>query len=669
MRITHLSGVSLACLLLLYAAWTMAADTTSQPTKPADATTKPADAAKPAAAPKPTVPAPGKPADAAKGTTKGAPAPKAEVAGPNAIRPAADAPAVPEPKLAKTPTKETFKAEWDEKYGKIALPSRVVGIGFPDLKKCPFLTATVFNQLDIWEESRIGGKATMFGWPIDMFVDFQAPNPSGPREAIIMVGRWGQLYNEHWKKMSDTKVTINGQSGYIDTKKNYPEAKKDKDKKAGQSLAAAAEKKTLAGSDKELKKFETEMIEKALKTTGKKPTECDLKGKSWVFPVGLIPSRKETDYWNYVFSDPGCYIDGALDQSWLYEYKKPKDAPRLLVAMILPDPKTKNTAFFRNCCVMRANVTGGAGDSGPKILTPTSTTQYVPVIRLSEAGELETEIMLFDDNLNGVFGEMGVDSMRVGGAYSLVGARVSVGGRVYDMRYTQERTGSVGNAELKPVETPTGAIQLYYNGDSALAQICQVSREKDFYGLVTRPLKEDADKKRGPIRYEPVAVPVGVYKITGGLIFRPAERDTSDSYAAFMGGYDIVVEEGKTTVVRMGHPVEPGKFMGFDLKITSDQSERRTVKMAYLTGLAGEQYREFFPRTRLPMLIIQSTVDKTLKTEFTFEQNVDGGAFMETGFPFDRAVMNPKNGPFTLDTEVETGIFRPQKIHMQIPNL
>lgn len=581
---------------------------------------------------------------------------------------------MPPPTLEAKLHKEEPKPKSDKDYGRMVLPSRLIGIGVSSVEKCKFEGMAKFAQIDLWEESRLSGNIAFGGWSVPLFVDYDRPNPQGPRKAVVMYGYWGQAFNMFWKKMSDLEITINGKTGFIDTRKDWAEKEDENTRRSTADLLAqgAAVKRETLQSRSMLESKCNEMVKENRKNNKKvkSPSKYDINAKAFRIPTGLLQSRGEPAYWNYAFCEPGAYFEVVLDRNWSYDYTSDDKSPRFLIGMVMPDPKALLQSFFRNCTVLQMNVMDGAGgESGPKLLAVQSTS-YIPPVMLKNETSTGDTISFFDDNLNLQYGEIGKDSVMIGSSLSLVGSHISVGNRVFDLKVQQDKYTHKTSVELKPSTVKTGAIQLQYSGDYGMVEFCQIRQGTDYFSIVTKPIAADEKKKAGPIIYEPLVVPVGTYEVVGGLLSRKATKDEDPSaYACFVGGRAIKVTEGKVTKVTMGHPLPQGEFMPFKLDIRRDEKERRFVTMSYPQGLNGELYKEFFPRLGLPKLDITSKANKEIKIFYTFEYKNEGAVFMETSFRFDRAIMNPKNGPFLLDSDVETNIFRTQKIHVEVPNL
>jgi hypothetical protein len=207
------------------------------------------------------------------------------------------------------------------------------------------------------------------------------------------------------------------------------------------------------------------------------------------------------------------------------------------------------------------------------------------------------EVKLIDLNLNGRFDEVGTDGMIVGSSDSAayLSKVANLGGKLYELAVTADGL----SATATPFTGEAGTLSLLkgWKSESAELAAAVVQNANGDYSF------ELSDAKAG------LLVPAGEYRLVSGFAKKGSES------VRIRGGADmkpLVVENGKTAALAWGGPVQ----MDFSFAIAKDVI---TVPpdLKYL-GAAGEEYFEFKPDAKSPLIVVTDPETKQVVREGRF---------------------------------------------------
>jgi len=188
-------------------------------------------------------------------------------------------------------------------------------------------------------------------------------------------------------------------------------------------------------------------------------------------------------------------------------------------------------------------------------------------------------VKVIDRNMNGVYDEYGVDAIIVGRgkAASFLSKVVNLRGTLYD--FSISKNGR--SVELTEYKGETGTIDLR-------------SRFSSRGKLVSAVISNETGDVSFNVARGSLEVPVGKYRITGGLAKRAGE-------SAKIGGgrmQPIAVPAGEKLVLDWGAPVTAD----FRFEVTGEQIKVRPDVHFY--GKAGEEYHDWVPDAKSPKLLV-----------------------------------------------------------------
>ncbi|HYC77125.1 MAG TPA: hypothetical protein VEI02_05795, partial [Planctomycetota bacterium] len=222
---------------------------------------------------------------------------------------------------------------------------------------------------------------------------------------------------------------------------------------------------------------------------------------------------------------------------------------------------------------------------------------WVMTPAMTMAGKVAgVDVKLVDMNCDGVFNEIGVDAMMTGaGAASYVSEVASLAGKLFDVSIAAGGT----TVTAKPHDGKAGTLNLAKawksdGADLVSAIVVSADGKKSF---------QLAGAKNG------LLVPEGEYRLAAGFAKKGSE---SVKVRGGEGMKPLTVEADKATTLSWGGPVE----VDFTFSITKDVLTVPT-NLKYL-GAAGEEYFEFKPDTKSPLIIVTDTESKAVVKEGRF---------------------------------------------------
>lgn len=207
------------------------------------------------------------------------------------------------------------------------------------------------------------------------------------------------------------------------------------------------------------------------------------------------------------------------------------------------------------------------------------------------------ELKLIDLNVNGRFDELGVDAMVVGnaGSASFLSKTANLGGKLFSL--TVSADGATATAT--PYEGAAGTLSLSKGWKSesaelAAAVVVSANGEHSF---------DLSDAKNG------LLVPVGEYRLASGFAKKGGE---SVRIRGGDGMKPMVVEEGKATALAWGGPVQ------MDFAFTINKDVLTVPPDLKYVGRAGEEYFEFKPDAKSPLIVVTDPETKQVVREGRF---------------------------------------------------
>jgi hypothetical protein len=207
------------------------------------------------------------------------------------------------------------------------------------------------------------------------------------------------------------------------------------------------------------------------------------------------------------------------------------------------------------------------------------------------AGTVEgVHVRLIDQDNDGLFGEVGVDGLVVGGrAASFVSRVVNLGGRLFEL----EVDAAGRTATTTPYDGPAGHIEvrsgLSLAGELAAAVVSDLAGKWSFEVSSVRPVR----------------VPAGVYVFSGGLALKGEQR------GRLRAGQmrPVVVRVGETAKLEWGAPLR------VEFAATRQGDQVRIASTVRYFGRAGEEWLPPRAFDRVPKLEVYDAGKRNQATE------------------------------------------------------
>ncbi|MHC4884186.1 MAG: hypothetical protein ACYTGH_03785 [Planctomycetota bacterium] len=549
---------------------------------------------------------------------------------------------------SKKPTKVKCSRKASSSYAKLMLPGRMIGAGIESNKEVMNgVKFTAVEKFDPVFANKLFVEASIGGYTVPLFLEYTKDRPGKERPGMLYFGPIANLVHKFYKgrfdgimKSKDGKVPSENQlmkellahlkksgsskSAKKSSKKKKKSSKKKKDDKKGDSLLPTGTFK-LSGSPKKGRHF--------------------TQGKLAALPHGL-GSTENTKYWNGALAPYSAYFDMYTTAEWAGTMKATSSAQKYRVAVIYPTGKAHNYGFLRCATALTA-----------------------------KAGKAKVEVKIFDDNLNGTFGDVGEDSMQVGEALGLVGSTLSVGEEVYNMTINPgDGKKTPPYLELTKRKDKPGQVRLTWEGaeESTLHYAILKANDDDaYYGLTQADSKKSSSSSKkkkgedsGKVKFNEVSVPAGTYTVVAGLASRMTKEMKWPAYASFVGSDTITVEAGETTKITLG-----GKLTS-KISIRAEEDER-IIGIDFLKGEGGEKYVSFLPVPEEARLSITGNPDGPFADPLRKIMGVTlkGETFMDTFVKYDPVLFPPENGPFKFSIRVDPLVFETQTITDERKNM
>lgn len=504
-------------------------------------------------------------------------------------------------------------------FTKYILPSRVAGIGIEDLSRFkprkPKDDPLAVKFDPTYEgggfENKLKGDITVAGMPIPLFLDYAKHTETGKRRGRLFYGPGGWKLTKHWAnevKTWEEGVNIDRKAtkalpGFV-SKPHKPE-KKYLTPPDGDSLTL---NQGVGFGVRTLKQFQAEIAHAP-------------------YPQGLGRTPHHFRYWDSVLAPATGFLKMVPDPKWVVAGAQ-ADAKPYWVTFGAPDDEGWLTGYVRSCTAL--------------------------VGEWNYNGQTH-EIAIFDDDLDGRFGEVGADSIVIDGIPSLMGKVVSIGKPVAQpFRVTLEQ--GRGLLKLSPYTGKKGFLRLKWTVSEPNTQLLMaiVKSESNYFSLVVPSAKQ----KGRETHYNPILVPSGEYQIVGGLVRQYTRGQDHPIYCSFTGGPSFELAEDARRWVELGEP------LSFPVELSIDD-QNRLFTMKHPRGSAGEIYRWFSPRPAEARMVLKGLGESFLgegKRSLMRLHDKDGN-LMQGTIKYNDVQFNPDNGPFELTvTEIDPLVFKPREV-------
>ncbi len=569
--------------------------------------------------------------------------------------------------------------EDDEDFKELILPSRVLGIGLKDTKyfegkqKVNDPNAIKFDVtlLGGGFENKLKGAQEFHGVLMPFFIEYPPEQVNQERPGILYTGAAAWKMMVFWqntlKKWSEItkaaggedKVNLNDPSirnqipGFLKQEQNPP---KPFNKGPDMNAVVAEAAKSFTGAEKKFVKeklgvkdpgkLNAQHVLSKIKVIAREGREhknlielakdvykASRKGGGASLDSGDVRDLMEKAehkplphglgdysryrYWDSVFNTADAYVSLYPSHQWV-SADSTKDADRYRVAVVMPATKTYLCSYIRNCTVLQGEIGG-------------------------------TRIALFDDNLNGVYGEVGKDSILVGERnLCLFGKHLAIGRSLFEMQFDNDAKKLI----LNPIKDGLAYMRLEWNSGNGAELIHAIVKSGDSYFSLIAPPEEDREEAGGAVQHLPIAVPAGKYEIVGGLARKKVEDDNFYSYVSFTGGDPSELKPGDRHWVKIGEPLSAGITFEMD-------GEKRIFDFEYPKGTAGETYRWFSPLPPEARMVVKGLGAGFLGSgqRKLLRMVDDGRVFMQAEIKYDDVQYNPENGPFEVTADFDPIIF------------
>jgi hypothetical protein len=513
---------------------------------------------------------------------------------------------------ADKPKKVLLKTSSKESYAEYLLPSRIPTMSLSDIKSVP--GSTQFSPIKDYYEDLLTAEIDIGNNQFTFMLERDGYEPGKKSKAKLLYTPVAMKLKTFW----ETELT-----------RKAPEGVKD----MSQSLRL---KYFLSGinplAKEKAEKFADRLTSYYIKTG--KPSKGKHYAEGYAYP---IPTGLGTVEMNQLYNasvgkiSTDFYIYDSVD--WLEKLNK--KGLKTKMAVVYPaGSNTYNWGYFRSATILKGEVD-------------------------------KIEIILFDDNLNNIYAEPGIDSIKVGGAcITTVGSTISLKGKIYTFDTGLERKKKGNYITLTPAEVKTGKVQLQWDGNGAEVILAQIKSGSDYYPLFQVEEKKKSGgskKKKKKAKLLSVTVPEGNYKLAGGAVKK--EVDKKINYAFFDSGNPIEVKAGETTVVKLGEPYTAG------IELIS-KGEDRIINCNYPTGAGGERYRWLLPRPERIRMTLKGEGEGFLEPIRKNMEMIDNGkVFLTRTFAYDPVLMVPENGPFNITVEMNPMVFDEKEVTIKRENM
>ncbi len=350
--------------------------------------------------------------------------------------------------------------------------------------------------------------------------------------------------------------------------------------------------------------------------------------QGYSYPIPSIINSKETKkLYNAIISKPSATFFIYDSEAWTKGLKK--RGLKTKVALIFPRrEETQSWGYLKSITTLTCKINN-------------------------------SEIILYDDNLNNIYAEKGIDSIKIGeNCISTIGSKICIKDKVYTINEEIKRSpkSNKNTLNLTMVSVKTGKVQVKLaatNAEMLLAQLKNTDKnnDDDFYPMFG--IKGNSGTKKIK-HYLSVTIPEGKYTIAGGMI-KLTDKD-SNKYAFFAKGGKFTVRAGKTTIITIGEPLTT--------KITVEPSSgERTILCSYPKGASGEEYRLFIPKPKNTHLTIKSENKNAYRPIFkNMKLTDDDNIFLKCILKYNSVLMSPDIGPFKISIDIDPIVFKKRTV-------